>query len=120
MLKKEKLPDQNHFVHHTNGDIAKLAADLLSSGYTLSKIFSKGGVHIATEDMKLRNIVPDTIVSYKRKILELALQDQSKKLKVAQDKKVETEEINNLQEKYMVLSNALVAISKDRGWVVLK
>jgi DNA primase len=97
-----------------------LAADLLSPSYTLSKIFKKGGVLIETEDMKLKQIVPETVVAYKRKILEIAQQDVSEKLKEVQDKTLSSEEINTIQKEYMLITSAISAISKDRGWVVFR
>ena len=115
----EKLEDK-FFIYHQDPQISKLAADLLSTTYTLSKIFAKGGVHIATEDMKLKQIVPDTIIAYKRKILEIAQSDAKEKLKESIDKKLSNEEINQYQKEFMQITTVIGAISKERGWVVFK
>ena len=116
----EKTLDSKHFIYHTNPQISKLAADLLSSSYTLSKIFEKGGLHIETEEMKLKRIVPETIIAYKRKILEIAQQEAAEKLKDTQGKNISSEEINQLQKEFMQITSVINAISKDRGWVVFK
>ncbi|MGE0089325.1 MAG: DNA primase [Bacteroidales bacterium] len=119
-MAKKELPENKQFIYHTDPQISKLAADILSPSYTLSKIFKKGGVLIETEDMKLKQIVPETIVAYKRKILEIAQQDVSEKLKEVQDKTLSSEEINTIQKEYMLITSAISAISKDRGWVVFR
>lgn len=119
-IAKKEIPESKQFIFHADPQISKLAADLLSPGYTLSKIFKKGGVLIETEEMKLKQIVPETIVAYKRKILEIAQQDLSEKLKEIQDKELSSEEVNIIQKEYMLITSAIGAISKDRGWVVFR
>jgi len=119
-MAKKELPESKQFIYHTDPQISKLAADLLSPSYTLSKIFKKGGALIETEEMKLKQMVPETIVAYKRKILEIAQQDISDKLIEVQDKSLTNEEINTIQKEYMLITSAISAISKDRGWVVFK
>jgi DNA primase len=117
-LNKGKVLDSKVFTNHSDPEISSLAADLLSDPYVLSKIFEKGGAHIRTEEMVLKNLVPETIVTYKRKILEVAQKDAAEKLKDSQNLSVE--ESNNLQRAFMVITEVISAISKDRGWVVFK
>jgi DNA primase len=119
ILNKEEHPDRNYFIHHEKGEISKLAADLLSPAYEISDFFTKrSGLHIETEEMKLKMLVPEAIIAYKRKILEKAQQDKVKELKQAQEKSVEEEKLNDLQKEYKAIANAITDISKDRGWVV--
>jgi DNA primase len=117
-LNKGEVLDSKVFTNHSDPEISSLAADLLSDPYVLSKIFEKGGAHIRTEEMVLKNLVPETIVTYKRKILEVAQKDAAEKLKDSQSLSVE--ESNNLQRAFMVITEVISAISKDRGWVVFK
>ncbi|MBI9054577.1 MAG: DNA primase [Bacteroidales bacterium] len=117
-LNKGEVLDSKVFTDHTDPEISSLAADLLSDPYVLSKIFEKGGAHIRTEEMVLKNLVPETIVTYKRKILEIAQKDAAEKLRDAQNLSVE--DSNNLQREFMVITEVISAISKDRGWVVFK
>ncbi|MDA3954619.1 MAG: DNA primase [Bacteroidales bacterium] len=112
--------DNKHFIYHQDPKISKLAADLLSSSYTLSKIFEKGGAHVATEDMKIKQMVPETIIAYKRKILEIAQSDAKEKLKEVDDKKISNDEVNKLQKEFMQITSVINDISKERGWVVFK
>ena len=119
-INKGEFPETKHFVNHPEQGISQLAADLLSPGYTLSKIFQKGGILIETEEMKLTRIVPETIIAYKRKILEMAMKDKTDSIKKMQNNAVQNEEVQQVQSEYMMLLQAINAISKDRGWVVFR
>jgi len=119
-INKNEMPEKKQFIYHENPDINALAADLLSSSYTLSKIFTKNNAFIETEDMILKKIVPETIIAYKRKILEMAQKELSDKIKEAQTKKLTIEEIQQLQKEHMIITSAINALSKERGWVVIK
>ncbi len=114
-----KLNDK-HFIYHSDPEISKLAADLLSTSYTLSKIFKKGGAYIETEEQKLKNLVPETIIAYKRKILEIAQSSAKEKLKEAQEKKSSNEELEHLQKEFMQITSVISAIAKERGWIAFK
>ncbi|MGM0496810.1 MAG: DNA primase [Bacteroidota bacterium] len=119
ILNKGKHPDQHYFIHHEVEEISKLAADLLSPTYELSEFFTKrSGLHIETEEMKLKMLVPEAIITYKRKILEKARQDKIKELKEAQKQNVDDERMNTIQKEFQTISNAINDISNDRGWVV--
>jgi DNA primase len=119
-INKGEMPEKKQFINHENHEINALAADLLSSSYTLSKIFEKGGAFIETEDMILKKIVPETIIAYKRKILEIAQKELSEKIKKAQTNELSVEEMENLQKEYIIITSAINSLSKERGWVVLK
>jgi DNA primase len=121
VLNKGTQPERSQFVYHSNKKISELAADLLGPGYELSEFFKKrSGVYVQTEDMKLKLLVPEAIIAYKRKILEKAQKDKEKDLKAAQENGLTQEEINNLQKEYQSISYAINEISKDRGWVVFR
>ncbi len=119
-INKGELIENKHFIYHSDPEISKLAADLLSTSYTLSKIFEKGGAHIETEEKKIKKLVPETIIAYKRKILEIARDDISGKLKKAQEDHVSIEGLDILQKEFMQINNILMAIAKERGWVAFK
>ena len=121
ILNKGSHPDKNHFIHHSDENISKLSADLLSPDYELSEFFmKKSGVYVETEDMKLKLLVPEAIIAYKRKILEKAQKDKVKELQVAQQSGMEQEKILQLQQEYQTIAQAINSISKDRGWVVFR
>ena len=119
ILNKGAHPEKNHFIYHSDEKISRLAADLMSPGYELSDFFKKrSGIFVETEDMKLKLLVPEAIIAYKRKILENAQKDKVKELKEAQENGQNAEKINNLQKEYQSITSAINEISKDRGWVV--
>lgn len=119
-VKKGSVLENKHFIYHSDPEISKLAADLLSTSYTLSKIFKKGGANIETEEMKLKILVPETIIAYKRKILEIAQKDAAEKLKEVQEKKLTVDETSKYQKEFMQITSVINAISKERGWVVFR
>ncbi len=119
-VNKSESLESKHFIYHSEPQISKLAADLLSTSYTLSKIFKKGGANIETEEQKLKQIVPETIIAYKRKILEIAQSKAKEKLREVENIKLSLEETNKLQKEFMQISSVINSISKDRGWVVFK
>ncbi len=119
-INKGEMPKKKQFIYHENPEINTLTADLLSSSYTLSKIFKKGGAFIETEDMILKKVVPETIIAYKRKILEMAQKEISEKIKEAQSEKLTIEEIQQLQKEHIIITSAINTLSKERGWVVIK
>ena len=94
---------------------------MLSPTYEISDFFKKrSGVRVETEDMKLKLLVPEAIIAYKRKILEKAQSDKVTELKQAQEKGLSEEEMNNLLKEHQAITNAINSISKDRGWVVFR
>jgi len=121
ILNKGRHPDKSHFIYHSDEQISKLAADLLSPSYELSEFFKKkSGVYVETEDMKLKMLIPEAIIAYKRKILEKAQKDKVKELQQAQQEGKDQEKIVELQQEYQTIAQAINSISKDRGWVVFR
>jgi len=120
-LNKGAHPGRNHFIYHSDEKISKLAADLLSPAYELSEFFrKKSGIYTEPEEMKLKMLVPEAIIAYKRKILEKAQKDKVKEIQQAQQKGNESEKIMEIQQEYQAITSAINSISKDRGWVVFR
>ncbi|MFP4524931.1 MAG: DNA primase [Bacteroidales bacterium] len=118
-LNKGTHPEKSHFTYHSNEKISQLAADMLGPGYEISDFFRKrSGILVETEDMKLKLLVPEAIIAYKRKILEKAQKDKVKELKEAEGKGADSVELNRIQQEYQAITLAINEISKDRGWVV--
>ncbi|MFO8236424.1 MAG: DNA primase [Bacteroidales bacterium] len=121
LLNKGSHPERNYFTYHTNSRISQLAADLLGPGYEISEFFKKrSGIFVETEEMKLKLLVPEAIIAYKRKILEKAQKDKVKELKEAQEQGEEGDTLNKIQQEYQAIALAINEISNDRGWVVFK
>lgn len=118
-LNKGSHPERSYFTYHSNKQISELAAHMLGPGYEISDFFRKrSGVLVETEDMKLKLLVPESIIAYKRKILEKAQKDKVKELKQAEEKGADSGELNRIQQEYQAITLAINEISKDRGWVV--
>ncbi|MDP4274310.1 MAG: toprim domain-containing protein, partial [Bacteroidota bacterium] len=101
--------DNKYFVHHPDKEIAQLAADLLSNSYHLSKMWK---VDILFDDT-LKKWVLDTIMSFKnQKILTVLRQTQNQLIRAQEEK--DLEEIEELQDKYMVLNDCKKRLSKER------
>jgi DNA primase len=106
--------EDSHFVKHSDPVISRLAADLLSEPHTLSRIFAAKQTYVETEDMKLRDIVPDALLKFKGDKIKIRLKDIMKQLEEAV-KYGDRERIHELQTRDQNLKAALRAISEKLG-----
>jgi len=121
MIQKGEVIEVKHFVHHENPSISQLAVDLLSSPYSLSKVHSRKGASVETEDMLLKKNVPKALIEYKRKILEVAQREKEEQIRSVQQVDHENlEAVNPLMQQYITITSLINTISKERGWVILK
>ena len=121
MNQKGEVIEIKHFVHHENPSISQLAVDLLSSPYSLSKVHSRKGATVETEDMLLKKNVPKALIEYKRKILEVAQREKEEQIReVQQVNNDDLEAVNPLMQQYITITSLINTISKERGWVILK
>ncbi len=121
MIQKGEVIEMKHFVHHENPSISQLAVDLLSSPYSLSKVHSRKGATVETEDMLLKKNVPKALIEYKRKILEVAQREKEEQIReVQQVDHDDLEAVNPLMHQYITITSLINTISKERGWVILK
>jgi len=115
-----EIIELKHFVNHEDPNVSQLAVDLLSSPYSLSKVHSRKGASVETEDMLLKKNVPKALVEYKRKILEIAQREKEEQIRKVQETDQAIEAVNPLMQQYITLTSLITTISKERGWVVLK
>jgi DNA primase len=121
MIQKGEVIEIKHFVHHENPSISQLAVDLLSSPYSLSKVHSRKGALVETEEMLLKKNVPKALIEYKRKILEVAQREKEEQIReVQQENNDDLEAVNPLMQQYITITSLINTISKERGWVILK
>ena len=109
---------EKYFIHHTNEAISRIAVDLLTSAYDLSKIWEKHDNFIETEDMKLKDIVPEAINAFKNKKVLDMIKETQKKLKIAQENK-DTDSVSLLQQKFILLNDLKKKLSKDLGFRII-
>jgi DNA primase len=103
-----------HFVKHPDPVISKLAADLLSEPHSLSKIYETKQTYVETEDMKLKDVVPDVILVFKARKIKSSLADIMERIKSAQEEG-NTDKALELIKKNQALSSALKMISRKLG-----
>lgn len=108
------FPGDQHFIRHTDPEISRTSADLLSDSHELSNIWRNKQTYIETEADKYKEIVADAVLKFKsdkinsirKKILHQI--DEASKVN-------DTEKIVVLQKKYSMLSKALGQISRNLG-----
>jgi len=106
--------EEMHFVKHPDPVISRLAADLLSEPHTLSRIFAMKQTYVETEDMKLKDIVPDALLKFKGDKIKIRLKEIMSQLEEAV-KSGSREQILELQKKDQNLKAALKSISEKLG-----
>ena len=108
------FPGDKHFVKHEDPEISSLSADLLADSHELSRIWKDKQTFVETEEMKLKEIVPDAILKFKSdKIMA-----RRKEIMTLLEEAVRTndsEKILSLQKRYNNLSVALGLISRKLG-----
>ena len=90
------------------------AATLLATSHELSKIWRAKQTYVETEEMKLKEIVPESVLKFKSdkiNILRKKILQQIDEASKAND----IEKTIALQKKYNTLSKALGKISKSLG-----
>jgi DNA primase len=102
------------FIKHPDPAVSRLAADLLSEPHTLSKIYSQKQTFVETEEMKLKDVVPDVILVFKGGKIKERVRDIQAQIKKAQDNS-DIDKAMELIRKKMALSSALTAISQKLG-----
>lgn len=111
---KSAYIDERYFIHHKDEKIAKLAADVLTEPYTLSKLWFKNENHIETPEMRLKYYVPDVVISYKTKKILEAIKNTQDDLKQAQENK-EDEKIIQFLNRLMMLNDLKKTLAKNLG-----
>ena len=107
--------DGNYFIHHENQLVAKVAADLMLDEHTISKMWSKKGSYISTEEDNLKRTIDNAISGYKYELVMNILKDIETKLKDLTNKQVTEDELKELYDKYMLYTQFKVDISKLLG-----
>ncbi len=75
------IPDEKIFTNNPDIEICKTAVDLLSTAYDLSKFWQKHDVWVETEEDKLRELVPQTVLAFKNLQIKKALRETEEKIK---------------------------------------
>ncbi len=112
------FPGDKQFVKHEDPEISRLSADLLSDSHELSKIWKNKQTFVETEEMKLKEIVPDSVLKFKGDKIKVLLKDVMTRLEEAV-KENDNEKIQVLQKRDQSLKVALGTISRKLGGRIL-
>lgn len=115
-LENGALPEQNHFLTHSDQEINKTTIDLLSSKYILSDGWERHNIFVEHEDQKIERMVRGAIYSLKlQKISQMIFHNQSQ---LKGEKPYEI--IEDLIEQQKLLIKAKQEFSAALGRVVVK
>lgn len=106
--------NDKQFIKNEDPAISKLSADILSDSYQLSRIWINKQAYVETEDMKLKDIVPDVVLKFKSDKIKIRLKEIMTQLEEAA-REDDQEKILLLQKKDQTLKKALRTISDNLG-----
>jgi len=116
LFKEKGEIQESDFINHQDNKISKLAIEILSSPYQLSKIHNIKDID-KYEKIDLRETVPNTINVFKMKIVIDALEDAEKNLIIAYEKG-ENEEVIEILNRMNILSKAKIKLAELLGRVI--
>lgn len=109
------------FVKHENSVISKKASDVLAEEFKVSKLWSKKGTYISTEEDQLKPMIDNAINSYKYELVMSILKKLEEEIKETESVDANNEKLSVLHESYMAYTQYKMAISKILGErIVLK
>ncbi|MBN2166375.1 MAG: DNA primase [Marinilabiliaceae bacterium] len=85
------------FINHQDFEVSQLATDLISKPYQLSKIHHKFGT-VKKEEDALPEIVPKVVLELKNKKVMSIIDENHKKIKIAQDNRNDEELLSLMKE----------------------
>ncbi len=106
------IPGDRNFVHHANPAISAVTVDMLTEKDTLSRIWGKHGAFVETEEMKIKEIVPDSVLKFKGDKIKMMQKEIRKAIAEAAG---DDDRISELQEQYKVMTSLQKKISAGLG-----
>jgi hypothetical protein len=114
-LIQNNLPlTEQHFIKHADEVIARTVIDLITSAYDLSKIWKRYENFFETEEMRLKEIVPEALMAFKNEKVMKLIRETEDDLRNAQQQNNE-DRMQSLQIKFIVLNNLKMNLSKGLG-----
>jgi len=105
-------PNDKQFINHPDPVISSITVDMLTEKYTLSTIYEKKGAWVETEQMKLKEIVPETVLKFKGDKLKMMQEEIKKGLREAAG---DEEKEKDLMKKSQLMSKLQKEISALLG-----
>ena len=106
------IPGDRNFVHHANPAISAVTVDMLTEKDTLSRIWNKHGAYVETEEMKIKEIVPDSVLKFKGDKIKMMQKEIRKAMAEAAG---DDDKISGLQEQYKAMTSLQKKISAGLG-----
>jgi len=106
------VPGEKHFVNHADPAISAMVVDMLTEQYTLSPIWGKHGAYVESEDKKLKEMVPETVLKFKSEKIKKMQKELRKAIVEASG---DDEKVAELQERYKVMTSLQKKISAGLG-----
>ena len=88
LLNNDQNPDEKDFINHEMEQVRSMAANLLSSPYSLSDNWEKRKIYVSTEAEKFKMLVDSSLLSFKIKKIESQINTLQNQIK---DKSKETD-----------------------------
>jgi DNA primase len=103
---------QTYFVNHPDPEISHIAVGMLSPQHELSKIHAKQGAYIRTERSMLQKVVPETLISFRTRMVKQLISNLGEEIKICQ-KNDNTEGMIHLLEQRRQLDQLRKELSED-------
>jgi DNA primase len=115
MIEEEKVPTEQHFIHHPNPEVSGLAVNFFTTPYALSERWKEHNILVPTEERVLKRSILSSINVLKLRKLESMISDTRIELKTASE-----EDMLNLMEKLNRQLAVRKVLAKEIGSTVLK
>jgi len=115
MLEEEKIPTEQHFIHHADPEVSGLAVNFFTTPYALSERWKEHNILVTTEEHVLKRSILSSINVLKLRKLEGMISDTRQELKAASE-----EDLLNLMEKLNRQLAVRKVLAKEIGSTVLK
>ena len=111
---------ERYFVSHLDPEVSKLAAEMASDRYVLSKYHSRGQ-KIVTDEERLYELIPRLLVDFKLNIVTAELDHILKALTTNSDASRDTKSATEIMQRYKQLHEVRIVLARHAGdRVVLK
>ena len=105
---------ERYFVSHLDPEVSKLAAEMASDRYVLSKYHSRGQ-KIVTDEERLYELIPRLLVDFKLNIVTAELDHMLKALTANPDVSRDTKSAAEIMQRYKQLHEVRIVLARHAG-----
>lgn len=105
---------ERYFVSHLDPEVSKLAAEMASDRYVLSKYHSRGQ-KIVTDEERLYELIPRLLVDFKLNIVTAELDHILKALTANPDVSRDTKSVAEIMQRYKQLHEVRIVLARHAG-----